>query len=138
MAAVLIKIGVKARDHGEPAPPREPQDAQPESRLGGDVDHVRPKRIDRPMDRPKRRPRQMKLLVERQDDRPDRMDVFSTAPRAVVGVDQLNVVAASVRTRTSSPRRPRNAVDLGKIGFGDQCDAHGLTWGDLETNLMRA
>ena len=117
---------------------REPENGMPQCRLGGNVDDVRPKRINRPMDRTKRRPRQMKLLVERQNERRDWVNILSMAPRFVVGMNQLDAVARLGEDANQLSESSRDAVDLGKIGFGDQCDAHGLAWGDLETNLTTA
>ena len=117
MAAVLVEIGMETRDDGQPASQGEPEDAQPQRRLGGDVDDVRPERIDRPMDRAERRPGEMKLLVKRENERGDRVNLLAAQAWAVVRVNQLDVVAALRQKPNQLPQRPRNPIDLGKVGF---------------------
>src|SRR5262249_5462523 len=64
MAAVLVKIGMKARDDRQPAPQGESERAQTECRLGGDVDDLGPKRINGTMNRSERREREIQLFVK--------------------------------------------------------------------------
>ena len=52
------------------------------------------------------------------------MDLLAIHGHAVVGVDQLDVVAALPQVPDQFTQRPRHAIDLGKIGFRDQCDSH--------------
>ena len=66
----------------------------------------------------------MKLFVERQHDRPNRVDLFAIHGLAVIGVDQLNFVAALRQDTDQFAQRPRDAIDLGKVRFRDQCDSH--------------
>ena len=66
----------------------------------------------------------MKLLVKRQDDRANGMDLLAIHGHAVVGVDQLDVIAVLPQEPDQLAQRPRHAIDLGKVGFRDQCDSH--------------
>jgi len=124
MPAVLIEIGVETRHDGTAAAQRAPQDAPAERCLGGDVDDVWLKGVDGPVNASKRRPGKIKLLVERQDDGTHGMDLSVIHRLAVVWVNQLNPVAASRQDPDQLTQRSGNAVDLGKVGFRDQCDSH--------------
>jgi hypothetical protein len=101
-----------------------PEHAQAERRLGGDMENLRLKRLDRPMDRAKRWQGKTQLFVKRQNDRPDRMDLFAIHGFAVIGIDQLNFVAALRQNANQLTQRPRDAIDLGEVRFRDQCDPH--------------
>ena len=98
-----------------------------ERRLGGDVDDVRPERLDRPMDAPERGQRQVQLLVERagRPSGPRGCGRCLRPPRRSRGGSTGRCRRGRVRCRTSSPQRPRDAVDLGEVGFRDDRDAHG-------------
>ena len=125
MAGVLVEIGMEARDDVQPAPHRVAQDAQAERRLGRDVDHVGAERRDRPMGGSERRQREVELLVERQDDRSDRVRAtVDLVRRPIVRMDHLDRVAAPAQVPDQLPQCPRDTIDLGKVGLRDECDAH--------------
>ena len=126
MPTVLVEVGVEARDDIEPALHRESQGAQAQRRFGGDVNQIRPEGVDRSPDAPERRQRQEQLLVEGQDDRTDRMGMSAPVDGlAVIRVDQLDRVTAVGQMPDQLPERPRDAVHLREVGFGDDRDAHG-------------
>jgi hypothetical protein len=84
--AVLIEIGMKTGNNWH-APPQGPdQDAQAERCLGGNMNHVRPKRFDRSMCRPEGGKWKMQLLVKRQHDRPHGTIVIAVDGHTIVGV----------------------------------------------------
>jgi hypothetical protein len=52
------------------------------------------------------------------------VDLFAINGFAVIGVDQLNFVAALRQNPDQLTQRPRDAIDLGKVRFRDECDPH--------------
>ena len=127
MVGIVVEIGVEARDDFESIPHRIPQDAQAEGRLGGDMDQVGSEGMNGPMDRAERRQREVEFLIEREHDRSHGMRRSIDLGRpAVVGMNQLDRVALSPQVPDQFTQGPRDAVDLGEIGFRDDCDAHDL------------
>src|SRR5262249_55901603 len=69
--------------------------------------------------------RQMELLVKREDHRADRVGPGIAPLRtAIIRVDQLDLVAGFGQGPDQLAQRPRHAIDLGEVRFGDDCDAH--------------
>ena len=58
------------------------------------------------MDRAERRSGKMQLFVKRQNDRPNSMDLFAIHGFAVIGIDQLNFVAALRQNPNQLTQRP--------------------------------
>ena len=67
---------------------------------------------------------QMKLFVKGKHDRGNGVNVLLIDGRSVIRADQLNVIARFSQAASQLAQRPRYAVDLGKIGFGDERDTH--------------
>ena len=125
VTAVLIEVGVEAGDRDELAAEDMAQHGEPQCRLGGDMDHIRPEFIDRPANRAERGQRQVQLFVERKIDRTHQVNVGPSGWLAIIGVDQLDQIAALREMADELAERARNAIDLGKIRFSDQTHAHG-------------
>ncbi len=55
------------------------------------------------------------------------MNVGPIGRLAIIGVNQLDEVAALREMADQLAQRPGNAIDLGKVRFGDQTHAHGTS-----------
>jgi hypothetical protein len=88
------------------------------------MDHVGTEMVDRTSGRAEGRQRQVKLPVEREVDRADRMNVRPVGRLSVVGMDELDVVASLGEVADELGEGAGNAVDLGEVGLGDQADSH--------------
>lgn len=97
---------------------------QAKGRLGGDVDHVRVERVNRPPDLRKRRQRQAELPVEGHPYRTHKVDVLPVGGLAVVRMHELDLVAPLFQVADELAQGPRDSVDLGKVRLGDQADSH--------------
>ncbi len=124
MAAVLVEVGVEARDGCDPAAKHVPQHAEAECGLGGDVNQVGPERVDRPPDRSEGRQWKKQLLVKGHVDRSHEVSVRPVGRLAVVGVDQLDLVPPLHEMTDQFAQSSRHAVDLREVGLRDQADAH--------------
>ena len=58
------------------------------------------------------------------------MDLLAIHGLAIIGVDQLDFVAALRQEPDQLTQRPRDAIDLGKVRFRDECDSHNLRRAD--------
>ena len=125
VAAVLVEVGVKAGDRDHLAAEYMAQNGQPQGCLSGDMDDVGPEHVNRPADRSERGQRQIELFVKGDVDRTDQVNVGPTGRLAIIGVYQLDQVAALGKVADEFAQRPGNAIDLGIVRFGNQTHAHG-------------
>jgi 4-amino-4-deoxy-L-arabinose transferase-like glycosyltransferase len=125
MAGVLVEVGVEAAHRHGLAAEQMAKNAQAQGCLGGDMDEVGPELVDRPPDRSERGQWQIQLFVKRHVDRPHQVDIRLIDRLAVVGVNQLDLIPVLGEMADKLAERTGNAIDLGKVGFGDQTDAHG-------------
>jgi 4-amino-4-deoxy-L-arabinose transferase-like glycosyltransferase len=125
MMAVLVEVGVEARDDVQPPRERESEDAQTEGRFGGDMHHVGSERVDLPVNRPERRQWQMELLVKGKHDRRDKNSLgVRGLASPIIGMDHLDRVAAGRQVPDQLSQGPRYTVDLRKVRFSDDRDPH--------------
>ncbi len=124
VAAVLVEVGVKAGDRDQLAAECMAQHGQPQGCLRGDMDDVGLEYVDRPAYRTKRGQRQIQLFVKGDDDRTNQVNVGPTGRLAIIRVYQLDQVAALGEMADEFAQRPGNAIDLGKVRFGNQTHAH--------------
>jgi hypothetical protein len=127
MVAILIEVGVEARDDRDFPTMGQPQRAQAESGFGGDVDQVGPERFNGPVNLAEGRQRDAHFAIERQGPGLDQVVVDPTLGLAVVRVDDLDRVARSLEVVDKLSERSRDPVDLGRVRLGDQGQSHGGT-----------
>jgi 4-amino-4-deoxy-L-arabinose transferase-like glycosyltransferase len=125
VAAVLVEVGVKAGGRDHLAAEYMAQNGQPQSCLGGDMDDVGLERVNRAAYRSERGQRQIQLFVKGDVDRTDQVNVGPIGRLAIIGMYQLDPVAALGEMADEFAQRPGNAIDLGKVRFGNQTHAHG-------------
>jgi len=125
VAAVLVKVGVKAGDRDHLAAEYMAQNGQPQGCLSGDMDEVGPEHVNRAAYRSERGQRQIQLFVKGDVDRTDQVNVGPIGRLAIIGMYQLDPVAALGEMADEFAQRPGNAIDLGKVRFGNQTHAHG-------------
>lgn len=124
VAAVLVEVGVKAGDRDHLAAEYMAQNGQPQGCLSGDMDEVGPEHVHRAAYRSERGQRQIQLFVKGDVDRTDQVNVGPIGRLAIIGMDQLDPVAALGEMADEFAQRPGNAIDLGKVRFGNQTHAH--------------
>ena len=83
------------------------------------MDEVRCESVDRLEDLSKWRAGKMEFPIKRQRERRDKDHVPVLGRRAIIGVNDLNLIPRGGQEADELSERPGNTVNLGKVGFRD-------------------
>jgi len=126
--AVRVKVGAEVRADRQPQLQRGLQRRPAERTFSRDMHHVRPARHPVRLQLPRRRQTHAQVRIPR-NRQPAHEDLVETRPVVVAGLfgllaraDQLQLVIACAQPFDDARDRGCDAVDLGRIGLGDQRD----------------
>src|SRR5258708_211028 len=91
--AVLIEVGMKARDSRNSAPQYVSQRAEPQGCLGGDMHEVGLEAIDGLSNFSKGGQWKVQLFIEREIEGPNQVVVVSLGRLTIIGMDELDLIA---------------------------------------------
>ncbi len=122
--AIGVEVGVKARGHGPARPRRRRHRRQPQRPLGGDVHHVGPPGPPPRLQAPHHRQADAQRVVERDRHAGHQKILRARRLAALARPRHLHLMPASAQADDEAAERHRHAVDLGRIGLGDERELH--------------